>query len=84
MIIGEIRLFAFSETPMGFLECKGQSVSIQRYRMLYVLIGNRFGPEEDSEFRLPDLRRSAPYNTKYFIAAEGEMPEIIPDVQGTV
>ncbi len=79
MIIGELKLFAFWECPRGLIECKGQTLSIEKYRNLYIMIGNRFGSEEDTVFYLPDLKGCAPGNLRYFIVFEGEMPEIVFD-----
>ena len=79
MIIGELKLFAFGECPHGLVECKGQTLSIEKYRNLYIMIGNRFGTVGNSVFYLPDLTGCAPDNLRYFIVCEGEMPEIVFD-----
>jgi len=58
--IGEIRAFANSWCPDGWLPCEGQRVSIPQYQILFAIIGGRFG---DSDYRtyftLPDLTGKA-------------------------
>lgn len=54
--IGEIRPFAISFTPYGWLPCDGSSYSIQSEQALYAVIGTRFGSTSAQTFKVPDLR----------------------------
>jgi microcystin-dependent protein len=54
--IGEIRLFAFTYAPEGWLDCAGQTVPISQYEVLFALIGTTYGGDGSSNFMLPDLR----------------------------
>jgi microcystin-dependent protein len=77
--IGEIRAFANSYYPDGWLPCDGSSQSISTYQALFAVIGTRFGGNGQTNFQLPDLRGSAlvsagqnPYGTNFpFAQARG-------------
>jgi microcystin-dependent protein len=73
-ILGEIRLLAWDDVPAGWLKCEGQSLDINRYPKLYMMIGVKFGQEGKFQFTLPDLREKAPSGMVYCIAAEGGLP----------
>ena len=53
--IGEIRQFPYDFTPVGWLECNGQSLSTSEHEVLYSLLGNNYGGDSNN-FNLPDLR----------------------------
>jgi microcystin-dependent protein len=57
--VGEIAQFAFNAIPTGWLECKGQLLTINQYTALYSLLGTQFGGDGRANFRLPDLRSRA-------------------------
>lgn len=67
--IGEIRMFAGTGTPVGWMSCEGQPLNIATYPELYSLIGTIYGGDGVTTFALPDLRGRAPihlgttYNT---------------------
>lgn len=54
--VGEIRLFAGSYAPAGWLFCHGQTLRIPEYQILFTLIGTQWGGDGKSTFNLPDLR----------------------------
>jgi microcystin-dependent protein len=58
--LGEIRLFAFHRTPIDWLPCNGQSVSIATYDSLYSLIGTTYGGNGTTTFALPNLNGRVP------------------------
>lgn len=58
--IGEIRLFAGTYAPRGWLFCDGSPVSIATYDTLYALIGTTYGGDGVTTFALPDLRSRVP------------------------
>jgi microcystin-dependent protein len=62
IIIGEIRLFAGTYAPAGFMFCQGQLVSIASYSELFTLVGTTYGGDGVNNFALPDLRGSVPVN----------------------
>jgi phage-related tail fiber protein len=55
---GEIKTFARSTAPTGYLPCNGQVVARTTYAALFNAIGTAFntGGESGSDFRLPDFR----------------------------
>lgn len=57
--IGEIRAFSFSWTPLGWIACNGQQVSIYQAQALYAVIANRYGGDQKTYFNVPDLRGRA-------------------------
>jgi microcystin-dependent protein len=73
-ILGEIRLIAWDDVPAGWLKCEGQSLDINKYPKLYMMIGAKFGQDGKFKFTLPDLREKALPGMVYCIAAEGELP----------
>jgi len=58
--VGEIRAFAFSYAPQGWLLCQGQQLSVNQYQLLFALISNVYGGDGVSTFNLPDLRGRVP------------------------
>jgi len=58
--IGEIRSFAFTYIPQGWLPCYGQLVYISQYQALYALLGNTYGGvAQNNTFGLPNLQAMA-------------------------
>jgi microcystin-dependent protein len=58
--LGEIRLFAGTFAPVGWLMCDGSLQSITSNDALYSLLGTTFGGDGQSTFGLPDLRGRVP------------------------
>jgi len=58
--VGEIRLFAFSYAPDGWLLCQGQQLNVNQYQVLFALISNIYGGNGTTTFNLPDLRGRVP------------------------
>jgi microcystin-dependent protein len=48
--IGEIRMFAGSFAPAGWMTCDGQLLPISDYQPLYTLIGTTYGGDGQSTF----------------------------------
>jgi len=56
-IVGELRSFAFSSLPDGWLACDGAAVSRTTYADLFTAIGTTFGVGNGTTtFNVPDLR----------------------------
>lgn len=82
-VIGEIRWFAMSTPPEGWLVCNGSAVAISDYIELFAVIGFTFAPEEDvppSGFRLPNLMGKVPWGTSSQVGTEMEAG--LPNIQG--
>ena len=58
--IGEIRIFAGTFAPDGWLFCDGSLQPISQYDTLFNLIGTTYGGDGQSTFGLPDLRGRVP------------------------
>jgi microcystin-dependent protein len=56
LMIGEIRLFAGNFVPGGYLAADGTILSTTTEAGLFGVIGNAFGGNGSTTFRLPDLR----------------------------
>ena len=67
--LGEIRMFAMPWAPADWALCDGAEMSIQQNNALYSLLGNRFGGDGKSTFKLPDLRGRTP------VAKASQRPE---------
>lgn len=81
-VIGEVRWFAMSTPPEGWLVCDGSAVAISDYIELFAVIGFTFAPEEDvppSGFRLPNLIGKVPWGS----TSVGTVIDAgAPDIQG--
>lgn len=60
--VGEIRIFAGSYAPVGWLLCNGSLQNITDYEVLYSLLGTTYGGDGVRQFGLPDLRGRIPVN----------------------
>lgn len=58
--IGEIRMFAFGRTPVGWQACDGSLLPISQYDALFALIGTLYGGDGQTTFGVPDLRGRVP------------------------
>lgn len=58
--IGEIRMFAGSFAPSGWMLCQGQLLSISGNETLYSIIGTTYGGDGISNFALPNLASRVP------------------------
>jgi microcystin-dependent protein len=57
--VGEIRAFAGSYAPQGWLLCQGQTLPVSQYQALFSLIGFTYGGNGSSNFQLPNLQGRA-------------------------
>ncbi|HUD40843.1 MAG TPA: tail fiber protein [Dokdonella sp.] len=73
--IGEIRLFGFSRTPVGWQSCDGSLLSIAQNDALFVLLGTTYGGDGINTFAVPDLRGRVPIH-------QGQGPGLSPYVIG--
>ncbi len=54
--IGEIRPFALTYTPRGWLNCDGGTANLQQNQALFAVIGSIYGPTDNrTYFTLPNL-----------------------------
>lgn len=60
VFLGEIRPFALTFPPRGFLLCNGQLLPISQYTALFSLLGTTYGGNGTSNFQLPNLQGFAP------------------------
>ncbi|UZK69002.1 tail fiber protein [Sphingomonas sp. S1-29] len=58
--VGEIRLFAGTFAPAGWVLCDGRLLSIAAYDVLYTLLGTAYGGDGVNTFAVPDLRGRVP------------------------
>jgi microcystin-dependent protein len=58
--VGEIRMFAGTFAPQGWMFCDGQLLPIAESETLFNLIGTTYGGDGQSTFALPDLRGRIP------------------------
>ena len=58
--VGEIRMFAGSFAPAGWLFCDGTQLAISENEILFQLIGTTYGGDGQETFNLPDLRGRLP------------------------
>lgn len=58
--LGQITQIAFTFAPQDYAYCDGQSLPIQQNAALASLLGNQFGGDLSTYFKLPDLRGRVP------------------------
>src|ERR1044071_5047481 len=58
--VGEIRMFAGTFAPNGWMFCDGQSMPISENEVLFQLIGTTYGGDGESTFNLPNLQSRVP------------------------
>jgi microcystin-dependent protein len=58
--VGEIRIFAGTFAPAGWMFCEGALLPISEYETLFNLIGTTYGGDGQETFALPDLRGRIP------------------------
>ena len=76
--VGEIRMFAGSFAPVGWLLCDGQLLPISENETLFQLIGTTYGGDGESTFALPNLQSRIPiHQGNGFILAEGAGAETV-------
>jgi microcystin-dependent protein len=61
--IGEIRMFAGTYAPQGWMTCDGQLMSIAQYSALFAILGTNYGGDGQSTFALPNLASRAPIHS---------------------
>lgn len=61
--LGEVRAFAFSFCPQGWLPADGRNIPIAQNQALFSLLGPSFGGNGVTYFSLPDLRGRTPIGT---------------------
>src|SRR5262245_35707080 len=81
--IGEIRMFAGTIAPVGWMFCEGQLLPIAEYETLFNLIGTFYGGDGEATFALPDLRGRLPIHqgNGFILAETGGAEEITLTVQ---
>ena len=82
--IGEIVLVPYNFAPRGFAFCEGQELPVSQNQSLYALIGNYYGGDGRTTFKLPDTRpleetskkvaRAARPPFRHAIALSGSFP----------
>ena len=58
--VGEIRMFAGSFAPAGWMTCEGQILPISENETLFQLIGTTYGGDGQETFALPNLASRVP------------------------
>ena len=57
---GEIRILPYDYAPENWAFCNGQSISVTQNQQLFTVIGNTYGGDGKTQFRLPNLQGAAP------------------------
>ena len=81
--VGEIRMFAGTFAPVGWLFCEGQLLPISENETLFQLIGTTYGGDGQETFGLPDLRGRIPIHqgNGFLLAETGGAEEVTLTVQ---
>src|SRR5437667_3461874 len=58
--VGEIRMFAGTFAPAGWVLCQGQLMPISENDTLFTLIGTTYGGDGQETFGIPDLQGRVP------------------------
>jgi microcystin-dependent protein len=57
--VGEIKIFGFNFSPVGYQLCNGQIIPIAENVALFSLLGTTYGGDGQTTFALPDLQGRA-------------------------
>lgn len=87
--VGEIRMFAGTFAPAGWLFCDGQLLPISENETLFQLIGTTYGGDGESTFALPNMQSRVPIHhgtsnqsgNTYQLAEMGGVEEVTLTVQ---
>lgn len=86
--IGEIRMFAGSFAPNGWMTCEGQTLPISQNDALFTLIGTTYGGDGQETFNLPNLASRVPVHmgtgpdgTNYTLGEQAGSEEVTLTVQ---
>lgn len=79
-LIGEVRMFAGSYVPAGWLACHGQTLAVAQFSTLFSVLGTTWGGDGATTFRLPDLRGRTPLGTGTGV---GLTPRTLGETGGT-
>jgi len=74
--IGEIRSFAFTTPPSGWLRCDGQFLAKATYPDLFAKVQNYFGADDATHFYIPDLK------SRFQLGSMDGTPNPLGDVGG--
>ncbi|GKU78214.1 phage tail protein [Paenibacillus sp. L3-i20] len=77
--VGEIRIFSGNYAPVGWAICQGQTLPIRTYTALYSVIGNQYGGDGKTNFKLPDMQDRASIHQG---AGPGLTPRTIGETDG--
>lgn len=95
-VIGEVRWFAMSTPPEGWLVCNGAAVGTSDYVALFAAIGKTFTPQltstdpnvenpeysDPTVFRLPNLMGKVPWGSSSQVGTE--IKAGLPDINGAI
>lgn len=75
-LLGSIVLLPYNFTPIGFLQCNGQVVSVMQNEALFSLLGTQFGGDGINNFGLPNLQGAEPHpSIRFYMCSEGQYPQ---------
>ncbi|NBA88065.1 phage tail protein [Emticicia sp. CRIBPO] len=81
--IGEIRPMAIKFAPIGYLLCDGSELPVSRFQALFAVIGNSYGGNGQTTFKLPNLAGKVVVNQgqliggdNYTFAKEGGLSDV--------
>jgi microcystin-dependent protein len=78
--LAEIRLFAGTFEPYGWMYCDGRALPIAEYDALFSLLGTTYGGDGVNTFCLPDLRGRVPVGAG---AGPGLTPRLLAETGGS-
>lgn len=72
-IMSEVKIFTSEPDPRTWMKADGRALEIKKYRMLFELLGNDYGGDEET-FNLPDIKPTKVNNrhADYYICYVGD------------
>jgi microcystin-dependent protein len=76
--IGEIRMFAGTFPPVGWMFCEGQSMPISENDAMFIVLGTQYGGDGQETFNLPNLTGRFPMHqgNGHLIGETGGVTEV--------
>ena len=72
--LGSVALVAGEYCPPGNLPADGRELDANQHQALFTLLGNRFGGDGQTTFKLPDLSGQTPKGLLYCVTVAGIWP----------
>jgi microcystin-dependent protein len=72
--LGQLALFGFETVPYATIPADGRDLDVDTSTALFSLFGTKFGGQDQTKFKVPNLRGKAPGGLHYRVCTQGAYP----------